>query len=60
MVRVKWEMSIGYPMAKKNGEVEIPDEELEGKTEEEKDEIISEAVWEDAIQYVETYWEVVE
>ena len=52
---VHWEMSIGYPTAKRSGEVEIDDEELQGLSEEEQQKVIDEAIWEDAVQYVEVY-----
>jgi hypothetical protein len=52
---IEWEMSIGYPTAKRTGEIEIDDEELEGMSEEERETFIHEAIWEDAVQYVDVY-----
>ena len=52
---VKWEMSIGYPGACQQGEIKIDDADLEGKTESEKEAIIGEAIWDDAVQYVDVY-----
>jgi hypothetical protein len=52
-------MNIGF-QSKQTGTLIIEDEEIEGKTPEEADEIISTAVWEDAIQFVDTGWEIVE
>lgn len=52
-------MSIGY-QSKQTGTVYIDDEDIEGKTPEEADEIIGEAVWEDAVQNVDIGWDIVE
>lgn len=52
---IKWEMSIGFPSAKQRGEAEIEESELAGMTEEEREEYINEAIWEDAMQYVDVY-----
>lgn len=59
-MKIKWTMGIGISNARQSGEFEIDDEELEGKTPNEIDELISEIVWEDAIQYVDTGWEIIE
>lgn len=52
---IEWEMSIGYPTAKKRGEVEIDEEELMDLTEDEKRELIGNLIWDDAMQYVNVY-----
>lgn len=52
---IEWEMSIGYPTAKRTGEIEIDDEELEGMSDEERQELIGTLIWEDAMQYVDVY-----
>ncbi|MYX21975.1 hypothetical protein GTY77_18195 [Streptomyces sp. SID8380] len=52
---IEWEMSIGYPGAKRTGEVEIPDEDLEGLSEEERQELIYKEINEDAMQYIDVY-----
>ena len=54
-MKIKWEMTIGYATAKRRGTVEIDDEYLEGKSAEEIEEAIHEAIWEDAVQLVEVY-----
>ena len=59
-MRVKWTMKTGYSGADHSGEVEIEDETLEGKTPEEVEQIIEEEVREDALQYIDWYWDVVE
>lgn len=55
MIVVKWEMSIGYPSAKRKGKVEIDPEDLEGLDKDARDEVISQAIWDDAMQYVDVY-----
>lgn len=52
---VKWEMSIGFPGAIQNGEVEIDESEIKGMTESEKETYIQKEIWEDAMQYVDVY-----
>ncbi|WP_336078547.1 DUF7167 family protein [Paenibacillus sp. 203] len=52
---VEWKISIGYPGACREGAVEIDDEDVEGKSREEIDRMINEAIWEDASQYVDSY-----
>lgn len=59
-MKIKYELSIGFPNAVKRGELEIDDEELELLGVEARDQLISERVWEDAIQHVSTDWEVIE
>lgn len=52
---IKWKMSIGYPGACQRGEVEIDPEDLEGLNDEQRRDAISQAIWDDAIQYVDVY-----
>ncbi|MEK5142561.1 DUF7167 family protein [Paenibacillus sp. FSL M7-0134] len=52
---IEWKMSIGYPNACREGAVEIDDEDIEGKSREEIDRMINEAIWEDASQYIDFY-----
>ncbi|WP_340389514.1 hypothetical protein [Paenibacillus sp. FSL E2-0151] len=52
---VEWEMSIGFPGARRQGTVDIDLSELEGKTAEEREAIIHEAIWEDAMNFVDVY-----
>ncbi|MHA7967727.1 DUF7167 family protein [Paenibacillus sp. CAU 1782] len=52
---IRWKLSIGYPSACREGEVEIDDKDLEGLDEEKRQEAIFEAIWEDAMQYVDVY-----
>ncbi|QDY81914.1 hypothetical protein FQU75_00060 [Paenibacillus polymyxa] len=54
-MKVEWKLSIGYPSACREGEVEIDDEDLKGKSREQVDEIINEAIWEDSMQYADVY-----
>lgn len=54
-MKVIWEMSIGYPDACHQGEVEIPDDVLSGLSDEERREAINKAIWDDAMQYVDVY-----
>ena len=48
-------LSIGYPGAMQEDEIEVPDEELEDLSEEEKEKIIEETLEEWANQHIE-YW----
>ncbi|SFE11210.1 hypothetical protein SAMN04487969_101115 [Paenibacillus algorifonticola] len=59
-MKVKWTMSNGYPGAIQSGTIEIAEEELEGLSDDERESYIGEAVWEDAVQYVDTSWEIEE
>lgn len=52
---VKWQMSIGYAGADREGEVEIDPEDLEGLDKDARDEFINQAIWDDAMQYVDVY-----
>ncbi|KAF6630535.1 hypothetical protein H6F38_13975 [Paenibacillus sp. EKM208P] len=52
---IDWEMSIGYPGATQEGTAEIELTEIEDKSDLEQNEIISQAIWEDAMQYVDVY-----
>jgi hypothetical protein len=52
---IKWEMSIGFPGAERQGEAEVDDVELEGLTETERSVKINEAIWDSAMQYVDVY-----
>ena len=52
-------MNIGYPRAIRSGELDIDDDVLEDMTVEEKENYISECVWEAAIFYVDTDWEII-
>jgi hypothetical protein len=54
-MKVEWKMSIGYSGACREGAVEIDDEDIEGKSREQIDQMIDEAIWEDAVQYVDAY-----
>ncbi|GGH46137.1 hypothetical protein GCM10008014_08600 [Paenibacillus silvae] len=55
VLTVDWEMSIGFPGARRQGSVDIELSELEGKTADEREEIIYAAIWEDAMQFVDVY-----
>lgn len=55
VLQVDWEMSIGFPGARRRGTVDIELAELEGKTADEREEIIYAAIWEDAMQFVDVY-----
>jgi hypothetical protein len=55
---INWKLSIGYPTATRRGHVEVQEEDVVGMTEDEKEKYIDELVWDDAIQVVETSWEV--
>lgn len=55
-MKVKVGLSIGFPAAQKTSVIEIPDEELEGKSQEEKEEIINEYVRSWAEDHIETWW----
>ncbi|MDQ0497313.1 DUF7167 family protein [Paenibacillus brasilensis] len=52
---IEWKMSIGYPTACREGEIEIDDEDFEGKTREEIRALIDAEIWEDAAQHVDAY-----
>ncbi|MGW8956635.1 DUF7167 family protein [Paenibacillus sp. NPDC055715] len=54
-MKIEWEMSIGYPGARREGEVEIDDKELAGLSRDQINTKIDEAIWEDAVQYVDAY-----
>lgn len=55
VLNVDWKMTIGFPGAEREGTVEIDPTELEGKSEDERDEIIYKAIWDDAMQYVDVF-----
>jgi len=59
MRTVKWAMSIGFPGAIREGEAEVDDADFDELTKEEQDKIINEAIWEEAMQYVDV-WQVYE
>jgi hypothetical protein len=59
-MKVKYKINIGYPQAVRKGNIIVDEEEIEGMTEDEKEAYISEMVWEDASQYVDTSWEIEE
>lgn len=52
---VTWKMSIGYSTACREGQVEIDDEDLSGLSDDERKRLIYDAIWEDALQYVDVY-----
>lgn len=58
-MRVKYIVSISFTGAEIDGEVEIDDKELEGLTEDERHEKITDLVWEDSLQYVVMPWKIV-
>lgn len=51
-MKVYWEMSIGNVLAKKTGIVNIDDDSLAGLSEEEKQDLIDQAIWDEAVQHV--------
>lgn len=55
LLNVDWKMTIGFPGSEREGTVEIDQAELDGKTQEEQDEIIYKEIWEDAMQYVDVF-----
>lgn len=55
VLNVDWKMTIGFPGAEREGTVEIEDSEIDGKSEDEQDEVIYKAIWEDAMQYVDVF-----
>lgn len=59
-IRIKAELSIGYSTAKRTTVIEIDDAELEGMTEDEKEDYINEEVQNWAENYIETWWNVEE
>ena len=59
-MKIEWKMSIGYPTAQRAGTIEIEDQEVEGKTDGEIESYIDERVFDDALQYVDTTWSVVD
>ena len=59
-MKVKFNLSIGFPMATKELEVDFPDEELEGISKKEIDNIINEELNDWAMENMEMYYEVVE
>jgi hypothetical protein len=58
-MKVKVILSIGYPSADHRDVIEIPDEELEGLTESEREDVINENVREWADNYIEIDWDIV-
>jgi hypothetical protein len=60
LMLIKVSLSIGFPMAKIKDEIEINDKELEGKSEQEKENYINEIVDDWANNYIETSWEIEE
>ncbi|WFR64179.1 hypothetical protein P9222_08395 [Paenibacillus amylolyticus] len=55
LLNVDWKMTIGFPGAEREGTVEIEASELDGKSEEEQDEVIYKAIWDDAMQYIDVF-----
>ena len=58
-MKIKLHLTIGYPTADQEGEIEIPDEELEGLSDEEEEELINPYLQEWADNYIETWYEEV-
>lgn len=59
-MKIKYRLSIGYPGAVREDEVEIDDEELEGLTPEEAEGRICEIVEEYVQDFISLSWEEVE
>ncbi|AXF39679.1 hypothetical protein HWB71_gp55 [Paenibacillus phage Kawika] len=59
-MKIKYTLSIGYPGACQEDEIEIDDQELEGLTPEEAEERIYEIVDEYALGYISLYCERVD
>jgi hypothetical protein len=55
-VKFKVTLSIGYATANQKDELEIPDEELEGLSEQERNNVINEWAQEWANNYIEIDW----
>lgn len=56
-MRIRWEVEDGYCGKSRPHYIEIPDEELEGFTEEEQNAIIEDWVREEFEQMISFYWE---
>lgn len=56
-MKIQAKLSIGYPGAMQEDEIEIDDEELEGLTQEEREKVIEGFVEEWANQHIEYWWE---
>lgn len=52
MKKIEWEMGIGFPGARRYGEIEVYDDAT--------NEEIEEAVWEEVMSYVDYSWEITE
>ncbi|AUS03950.1 hypothetical protein Norbert_57 [Paenibacillus phage Norbert] len=59
-MKIKYRLSIGYPGAVREDEVEIDDEELEGLTPEEAEDRICDIVNEHVQDFISLSWEEVE
>lgn len=57
---VKFKLTIGFPGACIEDEIEIDEEELEGLEGEARDKKIGEIIWDHAMQYVNVPWKIVE
>jgi len=58
-MKIKVHLSIGYPTAYQEDEIEIHDEELEGLSQKEREELLNSYLQEWADNYIETRWEEV-
>jgi len=59
-MKVKVALSTGFAIGEHKGVIEVPDEWLEGKTEEQRDEVIQQQVNEWAWEHIDLSWEVQE
>ncbi|ARF70727.1 hypothetical protein B7C51_24965 (plasmid) [Paenibacillus larvae subsp. pulvifaciens] len=59
-MKVKYKLSIGYPAACREDEIEIDDKELEGLTPEETEERIYDIVNESAQDFISLSWKKVD
>jgi hypothetical protein len=58
-MKLEVHLSIGYPTADCEDTLDIPDEELEGLNEAEKEELFNTYLQEWADNYIETWWKEV-
>ena len=58
-MKIKVHLSIGYPTADHDDELEIPDEELEGLSDTAENAYIEEYVQQWADNHIETWWDKV-
>jgi hypothetical protein len=59
-MKIKWNIDTGYVNRIPDWELEIPDNELEGLSEQEQDNLIGEYVQEEMANYIYPYWKRVD